>query len=110
MAQVCPLRYRDSLSEPGSAVGSVIVVAVMQSDKMMLYVPPNWREQVSRGDQTYLKELIEDLDQRGRTDPNRAFEQLSQLSVGPILADRTLSIDLHSAAIAELYPGFCAYR
>jgi hypothetical protein len=58
----------------------------------------------------YLDELLKDLSHRAKTFPEDVFQQLSNLSVGPIITDEVRWIRLHDFVVEEAYPDFCLYN
>lgn len=105
--QLCALRYRGS--EADLTRGFVVLVAVKQGHAISFYVPPRWQEQISSSDWGYMDDLLHDLVERAHSQPDEVFEQLSNLSVGPIVTDHTRTVDLQALRIDELYPGFCVF-
>ena len=50
-----------------------------------ILIDSGWREVTEKDDQDYIDELIEDMKFRVMDGPEALFEQLSNLSVGPLL-------------------------
>jgi len=70
------------------------------------------KRRVSERDRAYIDELLIDLHDRSRITPEQVFEQLSNLSVGPIVTDGVEWVDrmdASAARITELHPDFCLY-
>ncbi len=79
---------------------------VKDSSGLKLYVHHALREQVSEGDMTYVADLLEDLRQRANQYPDDVFQQLSNLSVGPLITDAVGWIELHGATVETIYPDY----
>jgi hypothetical protein len=62
--------------------------------------------QILDKDQEYIEDLLKDLLQRARAFPEEVFKQLSSLSVGPLITDEVVPLQLHESAIEEIYPDF----
>jgi hypothetical protein len=58
-------------------------------------------------DQEYTDDLLKDLIHRAKTFPNEVFQQLSNLSAGPIITDTVEWVDLRRFVIEGVYPDFC---
>jgi hypothetical protein len=63
-------------------------------------------QQISDQDQEYIDELLKDVLHRAKTFPDEVFQQLSSLSVGPIVTDAVTQIELGDSRVGDLYPGF----
>ena len=48
-------------------------------------MPPHLQTSVDKADLKYIEQLLKDLPKRARTDAQALFEQLSSLSVGPLV-------------------------
>jgi hypothetical protein len=62
--------------------------------------------QISYSDQEYIDDLLKDLIHRAKAFPDEVFQQLSNLSVGPIITDTVGWVELRRFAIEEVYPDF----
>jgi hypothetical protein len=84
----------------------VILLAVRDEKGLMLYVPRTLRQLISDPDWNYIDELLKDLNRRAAFSPDAVFEQISNLSVGPIVTDTVRRTELPESEIGGLYPGF----
>lgn len=64
------------------------------------------KQRVSETDIKYVEDLLEDLLQRSKQYPEDVFQQLSNLSVGPLVADAVERIDLSDKTTEMLYPDY----
>jgi hypothetical protein len=62
--------------------------------------------QILDKDREYIENLLKDLLQRAKTCPDEVFKQLSGLSVGPLITDAIVPLQLHESTIEEIYPDF----
>jgi hypothetical protein len=62
--------------------------------------------QILDKDREYIENLLKDLLQRAKTFPDEVFKQLSGLSVGPLITDAIVPLQLHESTIEEIYPDF----
>lgn len=92
-----------------STAGVVILLAIKDDAGLKLYTHPTVVRQISEQDQEYINDLLKDLSHRANTFPDQVFQQLSNLSVGPIITDSVRWIELREFTIGELYPDFCLY-
>lgn len=105
-ASICALSYRDSRVPADARDGEVILLAVRDREGLKLYASPRCMKVVQRADRRYIEELIKDLVERASATPDQVFEQLSNLSVGPLVTESVRGFEDAGAAIASLYPGF----
>ena len=68
-----------------SASGNVILFAVKDVAGLRLYAHCGLRQQVSERDREYIDDLLIDLEHRSKEAPEQVFQQLTNLSVGPIV-------------------------
>lgn len=106
---MCVLTYRPSGSVLDTSEGVAILLVVKQAGSIAFYVSPDSRKHVSESDWVYIDELLKDLVSRASVSPGAVFEQLSELSVGPLRAGSVREVDLESDPIASLYAGFIPY-
>ena len=59
------------------------------ADELFIRLHPQWREMVEKKDCTYIEELLSDMKQRAVDAPKDLFQQLSALSVGPLITSGT---------------------
>jgi hypothetical protein len=64
------------------------------------------RQQISEADREYINELLLDFEDRRRETPEELFEQLSHLSVGPLVTDSVAWREATEEAFAEAF-GLC---
>jgi len=84
-ADLCTLKYRSSRSCLETTDGAVVLLAIRQAAGLKLYVAPNLEQQISTADWPYVDELLKDLADRAATAPDAVFQQLSNLSIGPLV-------------------------
>ena len=89
-----------------SAAGVVILMAIRDPSGLRLYVCRSYKQHVSDRDQAYIDDLLMDLVLRSKTHPDEVFEQLSNLSVGPVITDAVEWVELRESLMAEVYPDF----
>jgi len=104
--QVCKLKYwcQNSMSRPTS--GAVILLAVKDSGGLSLYACRSLIQQIPDRDKTYIDDLLMDLVLRSKNFPDEIFQQLSNLSVGPIVTDAVGWVQPGEIPIEKAYPEF----
>lgn len=105
-AQICALRYRHSKLPLEHSAGPVVLLVVKNAGKLKIYTHSALRQQISSADWDYIDELLKDLSLRAESAPDAVFQELSNLSVGLLVADAPSQIELEKVKIGELYPGF----
>ena len=70
---------------PGAREETPILCAVQSRAGLKLCVLCGYEQRVSEVDRKYVDELLEDFAQRSRLAPEDLFEQLANLSVGPLV-------------------------
>ena len=83
--RICALQYNDQSTPPAVSPGPVVLLAILDASGLKLYSHRGLRQQVSERDWAYINELILDLEDRSREFPAEVFQQLSNLSVGPLI-------------------------
>jgi hypothetical protein len=91
--QVCALKYCFSEAQSATSTGNVILLAVKDGKALRLYLHRSLKEQIFGPDLDYFAKLLKDLLKRVKGSPGEVFEQLSNLSVGPIITDSVQWID-----------------
>ena len=104
--QICTLRYCRPGSPVESTDGPVILLAVKDRADLRLYAHRTLRQQISDRDQEYIDDLLKDLIRRSKTTPDEVFQQLSNLSVGPIVTDVVGLVERRKFNVGEQYPDF----
>jgi hypothetical protein len=100
------IKYLPPESMIESTAGVVILMAIRDSVGLRLFVHRSYKQHISDRDQAYIDDLLMDLVLRSKTHPDEVFEQLSNLSVGPVITGGVGWIDLYESAIEEIYPDF----
>jgi hypothetical protein len=108
--RICTLKYRKPDSGIDSDAGEVIFLAVKSAHSLKLYTRRDLTQLISGRDRAFVRDLLNDMVQRAEDSPDELFEQLSNLSVGPVVTDGVKSIANPEAGIEALYEGFCAAR
>ena len=84
--RACTLVFQESERD---APGTIFLFAKWkQSEQLSLFVNPGWRSFVSHAHHEYIEDLLRDFIERRIFDPEGLFQQLSCLSVGPILTSK----------------------
>lgn len=105
-AQLCAIKYCRPESILDSTSCKAILLVVKDSAGLKLYVHHALKQRVSETDIKYVEDLLEDLLQRSKQYPEDVFQQLSNLSVGPLVADAVERIDLSDKTTEMLYPDY----
>lgn len=82
------------------------MIAIRDDAGLKLYTYPFLVRHHSELDQEYIDDLLKDLIHRAKAFPDEVFQQLSNLSVGPIITDQVGWVELRRFAIEEVYPDF----
>jgi len=83
--RICALQYSARNSSPAAVSGPVILLAIQDESGLKLFPHRGLKQQVSEQDWEYIDELLLDLEGRSREFPVEVFQQLSNLSVGPLI-------------------------
>lgn len=67
----------------------VLLVLKDAGGNLIFRVEPEWRKIVQIADLDYFESLLLDLPQRAQSHPDDLFEQISSLSVGPLITRET---------------------
>jgi len=105
-ARICTVKYRRPELMIESTAGVVFLLAIRDEAGLKLYIHPTLVRQISYSDQEYIDDLLKDLIHRAKAFPDEVFQQLSNLSVGPIITDTVGWVELRRFAIEEVYPDF----
>jgi len=84
----------------------VFLLAIKHKKGLKLYTDPYLVRHLSEIDQEYIDDLLKDLIHRAKTFPDEVFQQLSNLSAGPIITDTVRWVELRGIVIEEVYPDF----
>lgn len=103
--QICTLKYLHPGTQAEAAAGTVLLFAIKDRAGLRLYAHPALGQQISDRDRHYVEELVKDLVQRSKQDPEDVFRQLSSLSVGPLITDESGWVEGQSS-LASTYPDF----
>jgi hypothetical protein len=90
---VCALKYCLPEERSAASQGRVILFAVKDAEDLRLYLHHALKQQITDSDLPYFDALMKDLLSRLKESPDDVFEQLSNLSVGPIVTDSVEWID-----------------
>ena len=96
----------DSAAE--SAAGEIVFLAVKRGHSLRLYAHRDLRDLVSKQDLEFVQDLLEDMLQRAQHSPDELFEQLCDLSIGPVVTDAVQSMVSSESSFEALYPNFSA--
>ena len=100
------MKYRSSRSPADSLNGTVIFLVVKRGSGLQFYTSPNIKQEVLISDWAYMEELMASLAQRSQFEPEVVFEQLRNLSVGPLVTESILETEDSDAAIAKQIKSF----
>ena len=101
----CLLVYRESGTHSDPPQSEGILLAVKDQNRLMLFLHRALNEYVSSlEDRKYMEDLIPDILERARTEPDAVFLQLNQLCSGPLVA-RDVELQGHSIdALQRQFP------
>lgn len=105
--RICTVKYRRPESMIESTEGVVFLLAIQDDAGLKLYAHRTLMRQISDRDREYIDDLLKDLIHRAKTFPDEVFQQLSNLSAGPIITDKVGWVELRGFVIEEVYPDFC---
>lgn len=90
-SRYCVLEYRTGNEQSPSGDDTRVIALATSSDKneVEIRVHPEWEKIVKSNDRAYFRSLWRDLKVRIESDPEAVFQQLSLLSVGPLIAHVT---------------------
>ena len=73
----------------GGTAFTILLVFEDASSNLRFLVRQNWQSLVQLGDVNYINDLLGDFLERAKERPADLFEQLSSLSVGPLVTQQT---------------------
>jgi hypothetical protein len=89
-AAYCVLEYRpEPWTKPAESVAPVFLIVVDGRDGLHFFLNPAWREFVLETDVEYIELIIRDFHDRALQSPRQLFDQLSSLSLGPLVTAAT---------------------
>jgi hypothetical protein len=104
LPQFCALAHR---AQDSSGVTPIfLIVFRAASGGLRFLVDPSWHSVVNVQDAEYIECLLHDFLERAKEQPTALFEQLSSLSVGPLVTQETGEQISDHAALAELSSRF----
>jgi hypothetical protein len=85
--QFCALAYRGQQADPSFAAGNQIILILIYSQAagLRLLASPDWQQTVPAWDHAYIGATFADFGVRARLAPEALLEQVSSLSVGPLV-------------------------
>jgi hypothetical protein len=89
-----------------STPGVVILLAIRDGKGLSLYAYHPFLQRIPDRDKAYIDDLLKDLILRSRDFPDEIFQQLSNLSVGPVVTDAVGWVQPNEFSIEKSYPGF----
>ena len=104
LPQFCAMAYR--AKDSAGATPIFLIVFKAASGSLHFLVDPGWRSVVRVLDVEYIESLLRDFLERAKDQPAALFEQLSSLSVGPIVTQQTGERISDHPALAELSSRF----
>ncbi len=100
LKRYCVLEY-SAEGERKATSSPVIIAALDEECNLSIFFDPDWRKYVCSRDQPYFESLLKDFAVRSKSDSRRLFEQLSSLSVGPLVAVDYLKPALSAESLAD---------
>jgi hypothetical protein len=102
----CVLEYRpEPWTTPAESAAPVFMLVLDGGKDLRLFLNPGWRDFVRAEDAEYIELFLSDVQMRARQLPQQLFDQLSSLSLGPLVT-RTAGPDFSSLrGLDELYSG-----
>ncbi len=86
MARFCALQYRTQEKTGLSALERIIVLLIrFEIGGLRIFSRQDWPSLVQHKDLEYIRDLLADFKERARSSPEALFEQVSSLSVGPLV-------------------------
>jgi hypothetical protein len=100
----CVLEYRPEAWETPTNSSAPVFMLVLESGKSLnFFLSPKWRNFVQAEDLEYVELFIEDVQQRAPGLPKQLFDQLSSLSLGPLVTREAGSNFSEQPAFQELH-------
>ena len=109
--RICTLLYCPPQSLIELTEGFVILLALRDAVGLSLYVHRSRMQLVSERDQEYIEDLLMDLAERAKRHPEDVFQQLANLSSGPLVTDAVERYEWHDVSVANSIAEFslCEY-
>lgn len=82
----CVLEYRpEPWTSPPESAAPIFMLLLDGGKGLGLFLNPDWRSFVQAEDLEYVELFLSDVQQRTQQSPRQLFEQLSSLSLGPLV-------------------------
>jgi hypothetical protein len=85
----CALAYLASEEDLAADPRVFLFVLKLSVSELKLQIDQGWRQFVRERDYGYIQALLADVKERTTSDPEALFQQVSSLSVGPVVAQQT---------------------
>jgi hypothetical protein len=86
----CAAAYNKSnLAPPSKSAEDVLLIALMSVDRLEIRVRPDWQSQVRSQDRKFLSSFFASITRFAAEDPATALDQISSLSMGPMVTAAT---------------------
>lgn len=83
----------------------VILLVIEEQDELKFFVPSHLQTLVDKEDLKYIEQLLKDLPKRARTDAKALFDQLSSLSVGPLVTTSVGICNVLTSSLEQICAG-----
>jgi hypothetical protein len=82
----CVVEYKPKpWTTPAESPAPAILLAIKEQEGLCLFIDPTWQKFVREEDSNYIQDLIATLKERSEHEPELLFQQLSELSLGPLV-------------------------
>jgi hypothetical protein len=108
-SRYCTLVYKlPELEFAAAQSPPIIALIILQNDSPPdILIDPNWRSFVRSEDLEYIESLFNDFVKRSKVDSEALFEQISNLSIGPLITQESGEGNLdQSPLVARLQSRF----
>jgi len=86
--------------------GLLLIVLKSANEGVRFFVDPLWRKIVDAEDVSYLQDIFDDLPRRAKDPGDDVFEQLCELSVGPLTTLEVGEVAVENSLIVEMTAKF----
>lgn len=99
----CVLEYRpEAWTAPANSPAPVFMLVLDGGTDLRFFLNPDWRNFVQAEDVEYVELFISDMQTRARQFPRQLFDQISSLSLGPLVT-RITGPDFSRLPASEVY-------
>jgi hypothetical protein len=104
----CTIAYQAESGRRLKPISKGLLLIVLKSahEGVRFFVDPLWQKFVDAEDVSYLQDIFDDLPRRAKDPGDNVFEQLCELSVGPLATLEVGEVPVENSSIMEMTAKF----